>query len=156
MGSVGALVLMTAAAGLWSGLTGPRMADVQLGQAAANLAASSSFVVVINETESEIGTAVQARIHEVVDYVAPDRQMVTRTISAGSFDRFGNAHPNRSGVLDPQYGTVQVLRLRPCRVDNVHRPSAKARTFIGRDRDRRDLFLDATRQHQLDLDRWRR
>ena len=82
-GAVTLLGVLAAAFGLWSGLTGPRVADVQVQQAAANLVASSSFVAVIDQTESVIGTAQQSRIHEVIDYVAPDRQMVTRTISEG-------------------------------------------------------------------------
>ena len=89
LAAVTLLGVLAAAAGLWSGLTGPRVADVQLQQAAANLVASSSFVAALDETESVIGTAEQARIHEVIDYVAPDRQMVTRTISEGPRSGFG-------------------------------------------------------------------
>ncbi len=83
LGSVGLLALLTAAAGLWSALTGPRIADVQLHQATANLIAASSFTAVVDETESVIGTSEQVHIHEVLDYVAPDRQMVTREITEG-------------------------------------------------------------------------
>ena len=80
LGSVALVAVLSAAVGIWSGLSGPKVADVQVHQAAANLAAASSFVVNIDETVSEIGTSEQAKIDEVVHYQAPDRQWAVQTI----------------------------------------------------------------------------
>jgi hypothetical protein len=80
LGSVALVAVLSAAVGIWSGLSGPKVADVQVHQAAANLAAASSFVVNVDQTVSEIGTADQAQIDEVVHYQAPDRQWATQTV----------------------------------------------------------------------------
>jgi hypothetical protein len=80
LGSVALVTVLAAAVGIWSGLSGPKVADVQVHQAAANLAAASSFVVNIHQTDSEIGTDEQADFDEVVHYQAPDRQWAVQTI----------------------------------------------------------------------------
>jgi hypothetical protein len=80
LGSVALVAVLAAAVGIWSGLSGPKVADVQVHQAAANLAAASSFVVNIHQTDSEIGTDEQADIDEVVHFQAPDRQWSVQTI----------------------------------------------------------------------------
>jgi len=80
LGSVAALAALSASFGAWSAASGPAVADVQLSDAAQNLAAATSFVEVADQTEGVIGTAVQEHIHEVVDYQAPDRQSVTLTV----------------------------------------------------------------------------
>jgi hypothetical protein len=82
LGSVALLAALSASFGAWSAESGPAVADVQLSDAAQNLAAATSLVEVADETEGVIGTAAQAQIHEVVDYQAPDRQSVTLTIRA--------------------------------------------------------------------------
>lgn len=80
LASVAALAALSASFGAWSAASGPAVAEVQLSDAAQNLAAATSFVEVADQTEGVIGTAVQEQIHEVVDYQAPDRQSVTMTI----------------------------------------------------------------------------
>jgi hypothetical protein len=84
LGSVAVLAALSASFGAWSAASGPAVAQVQLSDAAQNLAAATSFVEVANQTEGVIGTADQDQIHEVVDYQAPDRQSVTLTIRATS------------------------------------------------------------------------
>lgn len=74
------LAALSASFGAWSAASGPAVAQVQLSDAAQNLAAATSFVEVADQTEAVIGTADQERIHEVVDYQDPDRQSVRLTM----------------------------------------------------------------------------
>ncbi|MGO9344515.1 MAG: hypothetical protein ACLP6E_18665 [Acidimicrobiales bacterium] len=80
LGSVAALAALSASFGAWSATSGPAVAEVQLSDAAQNLAAATSFVEVADLTEGVIGTADQEQIHEVVDYEAPNRVSVTQTV----------------------------------------------------------------------------
>ena len=90
LATLGVLCTLSAGGGVWSALTGPRVADVQLHVAASNTVAAASFVATvdakINETESGSlgsptvgGTAPQTRISsskETIVYQAPDRVLV--------------------------------------------------------------------------------
>lgn len=90
LATLGVLCALSAGGGVWSALTGPRVADVQLHVAASNTAAASSFVATvdakINETASGSlgsptvgGSAPQTRIStskETIVYQAPDRVQV--------------------------------------------------------------------------------
>ncbi len=80
LGSVAVLACLSASFGAWSAVTGPAVAEVQLSDAAKNLAAATSFIEVASETEAVIGTADQEQIRQVVDYEGPDRLSVTQTI----------------------------------------------------------------------------
>jgi hypothetical protein len=84
LGSVALVALLSGAVSIWSGLSGPKVSDVQVHQAAANLAAASSFVVTIDETQSVLGTDEQVQVVQVVDYVAPDRESSVQTITSGA------------------------------------------------------------------------
>jgi hypothetical protein len=84
LGSVALVAVLSGAASIWSGLSGPKVADVQVRQAAANLVAASSFVVTIDETQAVLGTDQQAQVVQVVDYQSPDRQSSVQTITSGT------------------------------------------------------------------------
>lgn len=87
--TVGVLGLLSAGGGIWSGLTGPRIADVQLRDAASNTVAEPSFVATVNATIKETssgtpfgspasgGSSIPASqtstSKETVVYQAPDR-----------------------------------------------------------------------------------
>jgi hypothetical protein len=98
LATLGLLLALSAGFGVWSALTGPRDADVQLHDAASNTAAASSFVATLDSTikETLVGSPVAggssglqsetSKTTETVDYQAPDRVKVketTHTSSAG-------------------------------------------------------------------------
>jgi hypothetical protein len=89
--TVGVLVLLSAGGGIWSALTGPRVADVQLQDAASNTVAAPSFVATVDATVKETlngpfgspaaggssGPQSQTSVtSETVVYQAPDRVIV--------------------------------------------------------------------------------
>jgi hypothetical protein len=87
---LGLLTLLSLGGAAWSAFTGPKVADVQLQEAAANTVAASSMVVVQHATikialptqaGSTGGTAETETISETVDYQAPDRIQATSTES---------------------------------------------------------------------------
>jgi hypothetical protein len=82
LGSIALVAVLSGSLGLWSAFSGPRVADVALHQAAGNLAASSSFVITLHQTESVQGTAEQVQIGEVVHYEAPDSEKSVQTIDS--------------------------------------------------------------------------
>jgi hypothetical protein len=89
---LGLLTVLSLGGAAWSAFTGPKVADVQLQEAAANTVAASSMVVVQHATikialptqaGSTGGTAENETetISETVDYQAPDRIHATSTES---------------------------------------------------------------------------
>lgn len=74
--------VLSAGLGLWSAFSGPKIADVALHDAAANLAAAPSFVIELHQTESVVGTDEQIQIGEVVHFEAPDRQWSVQTVDS--------------------------------------------------------------------------
>jgi hypothetical protein len=112
LATLGLLLVLSAGAGVWSALTGPRDADVQLHDAASNTAAASSFVATLDSTikESLIGSSVAggssgvqsetSKTTETVDYQAPDRVKVKETTQTSPSTADG------TGVIDlVQIGT---------------------------------------------------
>ncbi len=95
LATLGVLLVLSAGAGVWSALTGPRDADVQLHDAASNTAAASSFVATLDSTikETLVGSSFgsptaggssglqsqTSKTTETVDYQAPDRVKVKET-----------------------------------------------------------------------------
>jgi hypothetical protein len=84
LGSIALVGVLSASLGLWSAFSGPKIADVALHDAAANLAAASSFVIELHQTESVVGTDQQVQIGEVVHFEAPDRQWAVQTVDSAS------------------------------------------------------------------------
>jgi hypothetical protein len=90
--TLGFLGAASLAFGLWSGLSGPRAADVQLHDAVADTLAAPGFVVTLEPTavSSASGSPAysstfgQGRI--VVDYEAPDDEVLTTFDSAGHIE----------------------------------------------------------------------
>jgi hypothetical protein len=73
LGSIALVGALSGGLGLWSAFSGPKVADVALHDAAANLAAASSFVVDLHQTESVLGSDEEVNVGEVVHFEAPDR-----------------------------------------------------------------------------------
>lgn len=82
LGSIALVAVLSGSLGLWSAFSGPRVADVALHQAAANLAAASSFVITLDQTESVLGTSEQVHIGEVVRFEAPDKETSVQTVDS--------------------------------------------------------------------------
>jgi hypothetical protein len=90
LATLGVLCALSAGGGVWSALTGPRVADVQLHDAASNTVAAPSFVATVNAKITEIssgslgsptagGTAPVNQISsskETIVYQAPDSVLV--------------------------------------------------------------------------------
>ena len=90
LATLGVLCALSAGSGVWSALTGPRVADVQLHVAASNTVAAASFVATVNAKIKETtsgslgsptvgGSAPQTQIStskETIVYQAPDRVQV--------------------------------------------------------------------------------
>ncbi len=92
LATLGVLTALSAGAGVWSALTGPRDADVQLHDAASNTVTAVSFVATLNSTikETLVGSSLgspltpgssgaqsqTSKTTETVDYQSPDRVMV--------------------------------------------------------------------------------
>jgi hypothetical protein len=90
--TLGFLGAASLAFGLWSGLSGPRVADVELHDAVSNTLAASGFVATIQITEdraSAISPGSPAYSSNlvfggiVVDYEAPDSEIVSSAASSG-------------------------------------------------------------------------
>jgi hypothetical protein len=93
LATLGVLVALSAGGGIWSALSGPRVADVQLHDAASNTVAAPSFVATLNATIKESlngpppsgssGPQSQTTTtKETVTYQAPDRVMVKESEAA--------------------------------------------------------------------------
>ncbi len=90
LATLGVLCALSAGGGVWSALSGPRVADVQLHDAASNTLAASSFVATVTAKIDEItsgsfgsptaGGAVPQNLSstskETIVYQAPDRVLV--------------------------------------------------------------------------------
>jgi hypothetical protein len=92
LGSIALVGVLSASLGLWSAFSGPKIADVALHDAAANLAAAQSFVIELHQTESVVGTDEQVQIGEVVHFEAPDRQWAVQTVDSSNSGNSANSH----------------------------------------------------------------
>ncbi len=81
LGSVAVLAALSIGFGAWSAATNPNVAAEQLHQAAANLFAASSFVTVVDTSESVVGTSEVIQITRTIDYEAPNRQHERATVA---------------------------------------------------------------------------
>ena len=114
LATLGVLCALSAGGGVWSALTGPRVADVQLHDAASNTVSASSFVVTLDAkikqtTSGSFGsptTGSSAPLNEITSssetivYEAPDRVSVKDSVEVnGQKQPIGRRDPDRLIVL---------------------------------------------------------
>jgi hypothetical protein len=108
LATLGLLCVLSAGGGVWSALTGPRVADVQLQDAASNTVAAPSFVATVNATIKEAANVPSGATSVVrtetstadqsVVYQAPDRVMVKESTEVSP----------ASGISSSQTDLVQI------------------------------------------------
>jgi hypothetical protein len=130
--SVLSVAALGAGFGAWSGLTGPQVAGAQLEAASVNTA-GTSFVAVVDVTQSVVGTIEVIRSHDVNVWQPPGRASQIETVAVTGADHDVSYSRTITRVGDSCWTTVEgPASLKPllCTKVNV-RPMTSAETASG-------------------------
>jgi hypothetical protein len=129
LATLGVLVALSAGGGVWSALSGPRVADVQLHDAASNTLAAPSFVVTLDATVREAlngsaqPEAQTTSTSERVDYQAPDRVTVNESTKVTPASSQGNTETDLvqigSSCWEPASEVAQSSAAPACQASDI-------------------------------------